>query len=111
MEPRLDIVLRTSGVRAVGEKMARAPDWRRTVFFFLVGYYLLLCCVQMLEPHKEKGRGAVKKNEPIVPRPPTLNLPKRVNGAEQVVMLGVIWRITITFDGSWGINFEAILFL
>lgn len=65
----------------------------------------------MLEPRKEKGRGAVKKNEPIVPRPPTLNLPKRVNGAEQVVMLGVIWRITITFDGSWGINFEVILFL
>lgn len=38
MEPRLDIVLRTSGVRAVGEKMARAPDWSRTVlkFFFCV---------------------------------------------------------------------------
>ena len=71
----------------------------------------------MLEPRKEKGRdegegeGAVKRNEPIVPRPPTLNLPKRVNGAEQVVMLGVIWRITITLDGSWGINFEVILCL
>lgn len=25
-------------------------------------------------------------------------------------MLGVIWRITITFDGSWGINFEVIFF-
>lgn len=48
-------------------------------------------------------------NEPIVPRPPTLNLPKRLNGAEQVIRLGVIWRITITFDGSWGINFEVIL--
>lgn len=58
-----------------------------------------------------RGRGNKEKNEPIVPRPPTLNLPKRLNGAEQVVMLGVIWRITITFDGSWGINFEVILFV
>lgn len=59
---------------------------------------------------EKKGRGG-EENEPIVPRPPTLNLPKRVNGAEQVVMLGVIWRITITLDGSWGINFEVIFFL
>lgn len=29
-------MLRTSGVRAVGEKIARAPDWRRTGFFFFV---------------------------------------------------------------------------
>lgn len=43
LEPRLDIVLRTSGVRAVGEKMARAPDWRRTVFFFWL--VIIYCCV------------------------------------------------------------------
>ena len=48
---------------------------------------------------------------PIVPRPPTLKRPKRANGAEHETMLGVIWRITITEDGSEGISLEVIFAL
>ena len=63
LEPRLDIVLRTSGVRAVGEKMARAPDWRRTIFFFFL--VILCCCVvsrcwslaKKREEMRGRGRG------------------------------------------------------
>lgn len=40
-----------------------------------------------------------------MPRPPTLKRPKRANGAEQVVILGVTLRITITEDGSEGMSF------
>ena len=48
---------------------------------------------------------------PIVPRPPILKRPKRANGAEHVMMLGVICRITITEDGSEGMSLEVILAL
>lgn len=45
---------------AVGEKMASAPDWRRTIFFFFnfcsFGYCLLLSSLRTREFHKEKGR-------------------------------------------------------
>ena len=47
--------------------------------------------------------------EPMVPRPPTLNLPNRANGAEQVVMLGVTLRITITLDRSAGMSLEVMV--
>lgn len=46
---------------------------------------------------------------PIVPRPPTLNWPKREKGAEQVMMLGVTLRMTITSDGLEGISFDDML--
>ena len=45
----------------------------------------------------------------MVPRLPILMRPKRKNGAEQMVMLGETWRITITLDGSEGISLEVIL--
>lgn len=44
----------------------------------------------------------------MVPRPPILILPKRANGAEQVVILGVIVRMTITAEGSPGISLEVM---
>ena len=47
----------------------------------------------------------------MVPRPPILRRPKRANGAEQVVMLGVTLRITITEDGSEGMSLEVIVSL
>lgn len=59
MEPSSDIVLRTSGVRAVGEKMARAPDWRRTVFYFLFFCY----CQRYITPNFFGG-GEGEANEP-----------------------------------------------
>ena len=40
-----------------------------------------------------------------MPRPPIFRRPKRANGAEQVVMLGVTLRITITEDGSDGMSY------
>lgn len=43
----------------------------------------------------------------IVPRPPTLIRPKRRKGVLQVMISGVILRITITFSGSLGINLAA----
>lgn len=46
---------------------------------------------------------------PMVPRPPILKRPNRRKGAEQVIMLGVTLRITITLSGFWGINLEDIL--
>ena len=46
---------------------------------------------------------------PIVPRPPTLTLPKRANGEEQVVMLGVTLRITMTAEGSAGVSLELMV--
>ena len=46
---------------------------------------------------------------PMVPRPPTLNRPKRLKGAEQVVMLGVTLRITITDAGSGCTSLEVIV--
>lgn len=45
---------------------------------------------------------------PIVPRPPTLTLPKRANGEEQIVMLGVTLRITMVAEGSAGISLEVM---
>ena len=44
-----------------------------------------------------------------MPRPPTFIRPKRANGAEQVVILGVTLRITITEEGSKGMSFEDIV--
>lgn len=46
----------------------------------------------------------------MVPRPPTLNFPKRANGVEQVVMLGVTLRITITLAGSAGTSLDVMVF-
>ena len=45
----------------------------------------------------------------IVPRPPTLSMPKRRKGVERVVIVGVTSRITITLDGSEGMSFAADL--
>lgn len=47
----------------------------------------------------------------MVPRPPTLIRPNRLNGEEQVVIFGVTLRITITLDGSAGMSFEVIVTL
>lgn len=46
---------------------------------------------------------------PIVPLPPTLKRPKRSKGAEQVVMFGVTFRMTITSPGFEGISLDVIL--
>lgn len=45
----------------------------------------------------------------MVPRPPTLIRPKRSKGAEQVVMLGESWRMTITLDGSAGMSLDVMV--
>jgi len=44
----------------------------------------------------------------MVPLPPTLKRPKRAKGAEQMVMLGVSLRMTITLEGSGGISLDVI---
>lgn len=61
MEPRLDIVLRTSGVRAVGEKMARAPDWRRTVFFFFGWLLFVVVLCSDVGTSQRKGKRGSKE--------------------------------------------------
>lgn len=45
----------------------------------------------------------------MVPRPPIFRRPKRAKGAEQIVMLGVTFRMAMTDDGSEGINLEVML--
>lgn len=45
----------------------------------------------------------------MVPLPPILRRPNLRNGAEHVVMLGVIWRVTITLEGSCGISLSVIV--
>lgn len=45
---------------------------------------------------------------PIVPRPPILKRPKRLKGEEQVVILGVTLRMTITSDGLEGMSLDVI---
>lgn len=45
---------------------------------------------------------------PMVPLPPTLKRPKRAKGAEQMVMLGVSLRMTITLEGSGGMSLDVI---
>ena len=45
----------------------------------------------------------------MVPRPPAFTLPKRLNGAEQVVMLGVTLRITITSEGLGGMSLDVMV--
>lgn len=94
-------MVRTSGVRAVGEKTARAPVWRRTD-----------CEKSQLEVTQAAIQEAERGLEglvPIVPRPPILKRPKRLKGAEQVVMFGVTLRMTITSDGLGGISLEVIV--
>ncbi len=44
-----------------------------------------------------------------MPRPPTLRRPKRMKGAEQVITSGVIWRITMTLDGSEGMSLDVMV--
>ena len=44
----------------------------------------------------------------MVPLPPIFNMPKRRKGTEQVMRLGVILRITITFSGSEGMSLDDI---
>ncbi len=89
----------TSGVRAMEAKTAREPERRRTcggrgeVSVAGVGGWRV-----------EGGVGV-----PIVPRPPTLKRPKREKGAEQVMMLGVTLRMTITSDGLDGMSFDDML--
>ncbi len=53
----------------------------------------------------EKG----KINLPMVPRPPALKRPKRAKGAEQVTMLGVTLRMTITSDGLEGASLDDMM--
>ena len=48
--------------------------------------------------------GGERENIPRVARPPTLTTPKRANGSENVVMFGVISRITITSEGFGGLR-------
>ena len=45
---------------------------------------------------------------PIVPRPPTLKRPKRLKGAEQMVTLGLVLRITITSPGFGGMSLDVM---
>ena len=45
---------------------------------------------------------------PTVPRPPTLMWPNLQNGALNMVMFGVTFRITVTFAGSCGTSLELI---
>ena len=56
-----------------------------------------------------KKFGSKRRSIPIVPLPPTLIRPKRAKGAEQIVILGVILRITITLAGSEGMSFDVIV--
>lgn len=44
-----------------------------------------------------------------MPLPPTFIRPKRAKGAEQIVMLGVSLRITITLEGSEGVSLDVML--
>lgn len=44
-----------------------------------------------------------------MPRPPTLRRPNRMKGAEQVITSGVIWRITMTLDGSEGMSLDVMV--
>lgn len=46
---------------------------------------------------------------PIVPRPPILILPKRLNGTLHVTMFGVTLRMTITSDGFAGTSFSMVI--
>ena len=62
--------------------------------------------VRLADEPDHGGRGL---DLPIVPRPPTLNRPKRAKGAEQVVMLGVTFRMTITDDGSEGMSLDVMV--
>lgn len=52
-----------------------------------------------------EGRG---EDIPIVPRPPMRKRPKRENGAERVVMLGVMSRMTITAEGLLGMSLDVM---
>ena len=45
----------------------------------------------------------------MVPLPPTLKRPNRRNGVEQVTMLGVTLRITITLAGSYGMSLSVMI--
>ena len=45
---------------------------------------------------------------PIVPRPPMRKRPKRAKGAERVVMLGVMSRMTITAEGLLGTSLDVM---
>ena len=100
MLPRDSTVARTSDVRAVGEKTASAPDWRRTEA--RGGEKVSIGGL-------DRGSGVERRCIPIVPLPPTLIRPKRAKGAEQMVMLGEILRITITLAGSEGMSFDVIM--
>lgn len=80
----------------MAEKMAREPERSRTGGR---GVSMIDGVVGWLG-----GQGL-----PIVPRPPTLNWPNRANGAEQVTMLGVTRRMTITSDGLEGMSFDDML--
>jgi len=57
------------------------------------------------------GKGPMVKGRrvPIVPLPPTLKRPKRAKGEEQMVMLGVSLRMTITLEGSEGMSFDVMV--
>lgn len=46
---------------------------------------------------------------PMVPRPPTRRTPKRENGVDKVVMLGVMLRMTMTWDGFAGMSFDVMV--
>lgn len=46
---------------------------------------------------------------PIVPRPPTLKRPNLEKGAETVMMLGVILRMTVDSDGLEGVSLEVMM--
>ena len=46
---------------------------------------------------------------PTVPLPPIFMRPNRLNGAENVVIFSVTFRITITSDGFEGINLDDIV--
>ena len=44
-----------------------------------------------------------------MPLPPILKRPKRLKGVEQMVILGVTFRITITSDGFVGMSLDVML--
>lgn len=45
----------------------------------------------------------------MVPRPPILKRPKRLNGAEQMVMFGVTFLMIITSPGFEGISLDVMV--
>jgi hypothetical protein len=91
----------TVGVRATGEKIAREPDWRRTVIHVLV-----------FGSGDGRGRENQRRGDIILPTvalPPNFILPNRRKGTEKVVTLGERSRMTITSSGFLGMSLSDMM--